>query len=233
MRLLVNFPISQSTLPCAVCDSGANNIYSDTGTCVVLKTKRGLTLFGFLKPKRVSNISVQSVAPVSAAARPNINARRDLIRVALKNTMQIHGIPLNWMACEVVSIMRGPDREELHIQLVIKKWSEQLLRFAMALQRQLLIGLDRFEPAVDHSGYVVSWRFSSDCDCPFPLMPSPDAWVKVVELPVEAESMSVLDRRRSNRRSKRPSNVSKPYPSLSDDGVQHRNFEETLILPSF
>jgi hypothetical protein len=83
----------------------------------------------------------------------------------------------------------SPDKsggEELFVQLVIMKWNEALLRFAPALQQQLMLGLDRFDPAVDHSGYVVCWRFAAECECPFTQMPAPQFWSKAAEVSTSA-----------------------------------------------
>ncbi|WP_296446865.1 hypothetical protein [Rhodoferax sp. UBA5149] len=171
-------------------------------------------MFDFLKSKRKKTEPPPSVAPVSVTptgAQQHNNVRRELIRVVLKDTLRLHGIPLDWIACEVISITRPPSEEELHIQLVVMKWNEQLLRYASALQHQLLLGLDRFDPTVDHSKYVVSWRFSPDCGCPFPHLPEPKFWRKSALPQADEEPVSILDRRHSRRPPKLPK--LKPPPS--------------------
>src|SRR5450830_1392619 len=159
-------------------------------------------MFSFLKTKRPANDNQASIAPDSAlpnTASQNQTIRRELIRVVLKDTLRLHGIPFGWLACEVIVITRSASEEHLHIQLVVIKWSEQLLRFAPALQQQLLLGLDRFEPAIAHSSYIVSWRFSPECDCPFTNMPDPNAWLGNTKIQATEEPMSVLDRRKTKR----------------------------------
>lgn len=160
------------------------------------------SMFDFLKNKRPKNENTPSAAPVSIS--PNgvstqSDIRRELIRVVLKDTLRLHGIPFDLLACEIIIITRAPGDEQLHIQLVVMKWNKQLLRFACALQHQLLLGLDRFDPSVDHSKYVFSWRFSPDCGCPFIFMPDPKSWLPNVTPQVEEAAVSVLDRRRSRR----------------------------------
>ncbi|HEY5580545.1 MAG TPA: hypothetical protein VIK56_05185 [Rhodoferax sp.] len=159
-------------------------------------------MFDFLKNKRPKNQGQPSVGPASithSGTSQHSDVRRELIRVVLKDTLRLHGIPFDLLACEVIIITRAPGDEQLHIQLVVMKWNKQLLRFACALQHQLLLGLDRFDPSVDHSKYVFSWRFSPDCGCPFTFMPDPKSWLPNVTPQVEEAAVSVLDRRRSRR----------------------------------
>jgi len=173
-------------------------------------------MFDFLKSRRPKNEPPPSVAPVpvsSNSKQQHSNVRRELIRVVLKDTLRLHGIPFGWLACEVIIVARAPGKEELHIQLVVMKWDEQLLRYAPALQQQLLQGLDRFDPSVDHSNYIVSWRFSPDCRCPFTRMPNPAFWVKNVMRQTAEEPVPVLDRRRTRR----PANAPRLNASPSDE----------------
>lgn len=159
-------------------------------------------MFDFLKsrqskvPPPVGAVGA-SVTPLDTPQHNNI--KRELIRVVLKDTLRRHGIPLGWLACEAILIARPPGPDELHIQLVILKWNEQLLRYAPVLQHQLLLGLDRFDPSVDHANCNVSWRFSPDCGCPFVQMPMPSTWLDVVPPPADQDQIPVLDRRHKKR----------------------------------
>jgi hypothetical protein len=103
--------------------------------------------------------------------------QRELVRVVLKDVMRLHGIPSAWIGCEVTVMSRQSQNQDLLVHLVIMRWSEGLLRYAAVLQQQLLEGLDRFEPTVDHSKYIVSWRFSPVCGCPHVRMPNPQFWL--------------------------------------------------------
>lgn len=190
-------------------------------------------MFNLFKKSPPNTDFKPSLTPVSAtpsSTRQQGNSRRELIRVVLKDTLRLHGVPLSWLACEVIVIRRASSAEEVHIQLVITKWNEQLLRYACALQQQLLLGLDRFDPSVDHSGYVVSWRFSPDCGCPYPMMPDPKVWPR--GLPIEpqtpVETVSVLDRRHSPRPPKPSGQTPRPPDQTDDDSG---DFSPTQISP--
>lgn len=187
-------------------------------------------MFSFLKNSVPKNVAGPSVTTDSKSmslnsTREKSDIQRELIRVVLKDTLRRLGIPFDWLSCEVIIIAHGMGNDELHIQLSLMKWHETFLRYGPALERQLVRGLDRFDPSVDHSKYIISWRFSPDCGCPFTVMPPPRFWTHV-EPPAPAvveEAPSVLDRRHS----KRPPKAQVPRPPPPDN----EDYERTQLSP--
>lgn len=155
-------------------------------------------------------------APLSAppSVQPHADIQRELVRTVLKDTMRRHGIPSEWLSCEVNTVVNDHGAEELHIQLVLMRWHELLMRYARALELQLLRGLDRFEPTVDHTKKcTIAWRFSPECGCPFTVLPPPVVWAHdTAAEPVDEEPPSVLDRRHKRRPPKDSSSAS-PKPT--------------------
>ena len=169
-----------------------------------------------------------SKLPVQENARPHADIQRELIRVVLKDTLRRHGIPFEWLTCEVVSIMQGTASEGLHIQLMMMQWHELLLRYAPALEQQLLRGLDRFEPAVDHSKHTISWRFSPECGCPFDVLPPPLIWSHdAAPEPMDEDPASVLDRRHARR----PSKATAPAVGTQPPGRKGDDYQSTELSP--
>jgi hypothetical protein len=83
-----------------------------------------------------------------------------------------------------------------------------MLRYSMAFQRQMRTCLDRFEPHVDHGAYEWLWKYSNDCDAPFPSMPAPEEWTKKKEAasaPPPRASIDFFERRKTPREPKRKS----------------------------
>lgn len=187
-------------------------------------------MFKFLRSGIPNNVAGPSVTTDSKSmslnsTREKSDIQRELIRVVLKDTLRRLGIPFDWLTCEVIIIPHGMGIDELHIQLSLMKWQETFLRYGPALERQLLRGLDRFDPSVDHSKYIISWRFSPDCGCPFAVMPPPSFWTHV-ETPAEVveEAPSILDRRHS----KRPAKAQAPRPPPPGDD---EDYERTQLSP--
>ena len=107
-------------------------------------------MFSFLKNSTPKDAAVPGSALVSTqqdsapqSVQPHTDIKRELIRVVLKDTLRQQSIPYEWIGCEISNIATGTADEQFHIQLVVMKWSELLMRYAMALQKQLLRGLDR------------------------------------------------------------------------------------------
>ncbi len=184
-----------------------------------------------LGPHSVSNSLPQSLPSQfqhsrSSTITSSSDLQRELIRVVLKDTLRRNGIPFDWLSCEVITIAQGPDtHEQLHIQLMLMKWHELFLRYAQALEHQLLRGLDRFDPSVDHSRYIISWRFSPDCGCPFGTLPPPVVWLHDEESqPAVQEAPSILDRRHGPRP---PNGAAARAAPRRDDG----DYERTELSP--
>lgn len=143
--------------------------------------------------------------PAPPSTQSHADIQRELVRAVLKDTLRRHGIPTEWLGCEVTTVANRNQSEELHIQLVLLQWHELLLRYARALELQLLRGLDRFEPHIDHAKKcTIAWRLSPDCGSPFTVMPPPVVWAHEAQPPPEPppvaeEPPSVLDRRQKKR----------------------------------
>ncbi len=190
-------------------------------------------MFDFFKTKVPKHGDTTTSAPPSSGAANSTqqrgNIRRELVRVVLKDTLRLHGVPLDWLACEVSSVTRSGGDADLRVELVIMKWQEKLLRYIPALSQQLLLGLDRFDPTVDHSRYLVSWRFSPDCGCPFMQMPEPVYWLKNRPTPSPTPGpASILDRRQFPRGPKKEP-VLDAWPRGQDAPVS--NFAPTDVSP--
>lgn len=202
-------------------------------------------MFKFFRRGIAASIQAPESRPVPhsmsahTGAPPNADIQRELVRVVLKDTLRRHGIPFDWLACDVVTVTHSPKEQELHIQLMLLQWHELFVRYAPALEQQLLRGLDRFEPSVNRSKYLISWRFSPDCGCPFTVMPPPLVWSHETVLARAAEEpASVLDRRQIKRAPQAAAAVKPAFEtSLAvttaprRDGDAARDYESTELSP--
>jgi hypothetical protein len=118
----------------------------------------------------------ESAEPLTGATLQHTDVQRELVRVVLKDTLRKNGIPAGWIGCEVTGISHRNMDDELFVHLIVMHGNEALLQYAPALQQDLMQGLDRFEPNVDHSNYVVSWLISPDCGFKRTTLPAPSFW---------------------------------------------------------
>ena len=160
----------------------------------MIKTITRFLGFGQVERAGLRDSKPMSTPPVNTQQHSDI--QRELVRVVLKDTLRQHGIPSGWVGCEVTVLPRRAGsgmagnmghaaanpavdaRQALFIHLIIMKWNDALVHFAPALQQQLMQALDRFEPVVDHSSYIVAWRFSPQCGYPYRSMPDPMFWTQ-------------------------------------------------------
>ncbi len=200
-------------------------------------------MFGFFK-KRPPTPSPQSppasrMAPLMPGPDSNSSissndVRVELVRAVLKDTMRAHGLPSDWLRCEVHALpgTKTNGNGPLHIRIIMTKWSGTLLKYTMALEHLILTGLDRYDPAVDHSGYSVSWQFSKECACPFPTMPAPETWSKKkAPAPKAADTVDFFDRRQQARQSGSVQDRGSKAPKLDPNYVAPAYADTTLSQP--
>jgi hypothetical protein len=136
-------------------------------------------MFSFFKFESLSKHKGDAEAQQSThfhSTRSDSPNTLELATLVLSDTMRRNRIPKDWLRVECFDVVRRPDLKETHLQLVMQRWSEQLVHYSAAIQQQLVAGLDHFEPSINHSGYVFSWRYASDCVLPSALIPEGVAW---------------------------------------------------------
>ncbi len=133
-------------------------------------------IFGFGRANPHTPQAARAGSDQGATTRQHTDIQRELVRVVLKDTLRMHGVPGAWLGCEVTALSGRARGEDILVRLVMLTWNESLLKYLPVLQQQLIVGLDRFEPSIDHSKYVVSWQFAPDCGCPHTQMPDAKTW---------------------------------------------------------
>jgi hypothetical protein len=165
-------------------------------------------MFGFFggkdrnKSKASTPTSARAAPSTSslASTRQHTDIQRELVRVVLKDLLHSSGVPGNWLGCDVLVPSERSRDDDVTVQMRVLHWDERLLRYAPALERALLKGLDRFDPQVDHSRYKITWQFSPQCGCPYTELPDKQTWARPNAAP--APAANILDRRQRPRRPK-------------------------------
>ncbi len=135
----------------------------------------------------------------SATSASGAQTRSQMVYLAFKDTVKLHGVPSDWIECKVRLIDCEAQTGVVQVVLSIRRWSGHLLRYSMAFQRQMLLFLNRYEPAVDHAKYEWFWRYAQDCDCPFPNMPPPQEWQQKLQAKTPPKSVDIFERRKTPR----------------------------------
>ena len=107
--------------------------------------------------------------------------RRQLVHVLLRDVLRRHGIPPQWIECQmlvVASRSRGPG---MYVRLVLRHWDERLMHYAYALQNALLADMARFEPQAGEWLHGISWQLELADTCPYRTLPDKSFWMEPVK----------------------------------------------------
>lgn len=123
---------------------------------------------------------------LGAASSPQ-SVRKELVRVAARDTLHHNGIPADWIRVEPLT-MAAPSREPgVHVRLVVLHWDPRLMLHAISLQENLAKRIVVLDPLCERWLMGVSWQFDLKHDPGLPPLPHPGSWTAPppkVEAPV-------------------------------------------------
>ena len=105
--------------------------------------------------------------------------RRQLVQVLIRDLLRRHGIPPQWIDCQMMAVSsrtRGPG---MYLRLVVRHWDERLMNHASAFQKEVLSDLKQFEPQAATWLHGVSWQLEVDDSCPYTKLPGKSYWQDV------------------------------------------------------
>lgn len=102
--------------------------------------------------------------------------QREMVRLTLHTLLKRHGLPGGSVGAELSAFSNPIEPEALLLQLVVMKWHEGFVRYAPALQKELLDGLKRFDPSATANKYVIVWRYAPNSGYPEVHLPDASYW---------------------------------------------------------
>lgn len=145
-------------------------------------------MFEFLRFGRdkKANKSKEKLEPVSGQDKKS-EIRIEMIRLALKSVLRRYGIPIQWIGAEIVPTARSGDSGVLLIQLVVRQWHDEVMRYAPELQNQVSTEIKFFDSTADLADFQFVWKFMPDCGYTQEKIPEPGTWAIATDpTPVEA-----------------------------------------------
>lgn len=138
-------------------------------------------MFEFLRRSRAREskspeLAVHPVAEPSGEPPKSHNKQREMIRLALSGVLRRHGIPSQWLGCEVNSVALLGVPDGVMIQLVIYQWHDGLVQYAPALQSELMKEIHLFDKNFSESESLFVWKFAPACGNPSVKLPEPGYW---------------------------------------------------------
>jgi hypothetical protein len=106
--------------------------------------------------------------------------RKELLRMAVQDTLRKHGIPPDWIGLEIAASATTKRERGLHLRLVINHWQPKFLEYTVALQRSIKARLLRLDPLAGAWMTGISWKVEIGDESPCPELPSPAYWERFV-----------------------------------------------------
>lgn len=98
--------------------------------------------------------------------------RRELIAMALRDTLKRHGLAPGCIAAEGVPSVAPGRQRGMHVQLVFRDWQPSLLAYVVALEAAVRGRLERLDPLSPSWIAGVSWRFEPTDRTQWPQLPT-------------------------------------------------------------
>jgi hypothetical protein len=103
-----------------------------------------------------------------------------LLRLVLRDTLRLTGIPTDWIRGKVARGRDANGRCGLEWRLWVCQWDDELVQLLPLIERRLRVELALYEPDAGQWLLGISWQFHLD-RYPRRVFPSPDHW-KAVQL---------------------------------------------------
>ena len=131
-------------------------------------------LSGKGKPAAAPSASRDNLATIQQGSENDM--RRQLVQVLVRDLLRRHGIPTEWIDCQMMIVSSRTRGSGMYIRLVVQHWDERLMNYASAFQKELLADIKQFEPQATNWLHGISWQLEVDGSCPYTTLPGISFW---------------------------------------------------------
>lgn len=103
-------------------------------------------------------------------------SRRQMLAIALRETLGKHGIPPAWVGLEARPTATAGGHRGMHLRLVVREWDARFPAYMLALQKAVGVALRRLDPMAPAWLAGISWGFDLVDDAACPPLPAPHTW---------------------------------------------------------
>lgn len=115
--------------------------------------------------------------PVTIQQGSENDMRRQLVQVLVRDLLRRHGIPPEWIDCQMMIVSSRTRGSGMYLRLVVQHWDERLMNYASAFQKELFADLKQFEPQSASWLHGISWQLEVDGSCPYTTLPGRSFWL--------------------------------------------------------
>lgn len=102
--------------------------------------------------------------------------RKDVLKVALRETLLRHGIPSAWLSADVLRTSTPRHEDGLHVRFLVRHWDARLPQFGPALQQEFMHRLLMLDPKAGDWLMGFSWQFALPDPSLCPALPPAASW---------------------------------------------------------
>ena len=140
-------------------------------------------VFGQRRPAQ-TGAPKQMRAAAGHPAQPNRDAsHRELLLMAVRDTLRKYGIPPSWIGAETLTATINGKQRGMHLRLLLRHWEPKLLVHILAFEQGVRARIRRLDPV--SSGWVAGISWTLDIPEDVLLAPLPDAgyWQRLISNP--------------------------------------------------
>jgi hypothetical protein len=149
-----------------------------------------MTTWSLFSRKKPSPSRSAAAAPAKSVSSPN-PLRREIVNVALRSTLNKHGVPSNWVAIDIQSSVSAGGEASSYVRLLLKHWDPRLMQYTVALQNSLLKSICLLDATAKSWLRSISWQIAVPDESICPAMPTPATWTMKAAAPAPAPSSAV------------------------------------------
>jgi hypothetical protein len=101
---------------------------------------------------------------VGAHTKSRSGARRDLVKLALRDTMRRFGVPSDWIDCRALSALTRDQQSGMHVHFLVRKADRQVLNYVHAFQETFWQEIESIDPQARQWLFSVGWEFYGRSD---------------------------------------------------------------------
>lgn len=104
--------------------------------------------------------------------------RRQLLVMAVRDTLRTHGIPATWLTAETLTAAIGAKGRGMHLRLILR--DPRLLPYGMDMQKCVHARITRLDPLSPAWMAGISWRLEVAGDAPCLELPDAGYWQRLI-----------------------------------------------------
>jgi hypothetical protein len=105
-----------------------------------------------------------------------VDARRESLTIAVRETLRRHGFPQHWVVPEAQAVITRHRERGLQLRLVVREWQPSFLGYSVSLQKAIRARMLRLDPMSAAWFVGVTWKFDPIDDSACPPLPAASGW---------------------------------------------------------